>query len=326
MRSTAGVFVFIFSLNLHAYVPIDDNKLQELVESFNYVPNVNIIKRSKVSCEAQEMTYTVTYPQGQGLLTINAKTFIPEVGPAAVKVPMIIILPPMGGANTLDMATAKNFCDNRMAAIIITTNLTGLKSSIVPVTDHDDTHRRVAAAIKGLMIIGRTYAEIHPEKTGLFGASLGGILGSIAYSVIPEISAVTFLVNGGDVAHILATSRQKEIVNLKVARKKEQGLNNDADYEAYLNANLTLDPMHFAKLIDPETVRLYLSRNDDIVPSADQLLYYRALGSPKDIKFYDTGHVGTIVKVLSLSDEKQKIAEWFLKKFTKINPRLHPKQ
>ena len=306
-----------------AYVPISEEKLAELVESFNYQPEVKYLKKPKTTCEAQDFSYTVTYPQRKDPLTIKGKSFIPVVAAGQPKVPVIFLLPPMGGTNTLDMGAGRKFCENNMATFIISSNLTGLDSpTLVPVTDHDHTHRRIAAALKGGMLLVKTHPEINSEKVGLFGASLGGILGSVAYSVIPEISAVTFLVNGADVPHILATSTQSEVVNLKKARKKEQGFKTDAEYEAYLNKHLEIDPLHFVKMIDPNTVRLYLSKADDMVPSVDQMKYYEALGSPKAIKFYESGHVSTIISVMGLSGELQKTADWFKKRFAMRNPRI----
>jgi hypothetical protein len=324
MKSTIILTLFIlFSQTTLAYVPISEEKLAELVESFNYVPDVKYLKKPKTSCAAQDFSYSVTYPQRKEPLLIKGKSFIPAVSSGQPKVPVIFLLPPMGGTNSLDTGAGRKFCENNLATFIISSNLTGLDSeTLVPVTDHDQTHRRVAAALKGGMLLVKTHGEINPEKIGLFGASLGGILGSVAYSVIPEISAVTFLVNGADVPHILANSTQSEIVKLKKARKKEQGFKTDADYEAYLNKHLEIDPLHFVKMIDPNTVRLYLSKSDDMVPTVDQMRYYEALGSPKEVKFYNSGHVSTIVSVMGLSGELQKTADWFRQRFAMRNPRI----
>lgn len=309
--------------NLKAYEPISDDKLNELIQSFNYQPELQILKKGKVGCAAQSFSYKVNYPQRHDPLVIKGKSFIPIVLKDQEKVPVVFILPPMGGTNILDKGMGRTLCENRIAAFVISSNLTGLNSeNLVPVSDHDHTHRRVASAIKGGMLFVKSYPEINSEKVGLFGVSLGGILGSIAYSVIPEISAASFVVNGADVPHILANSKQSEIVKLRKARKKEQGFKTDAEYEAYLNQNLELDPLHFVKLIDPNTLKMYIALNDTLVPSVDQLRYYEALGSPKSAKFYKGGHISTIITVLALSREKTKISQWFLKKFSQPNPRL----
>ena len=313
-----SILLIVATLSAQAYQPISDDRMYQLLKEFDYTPEVQVLNVIKPTCELQDIQYTTTYPQLEGKLTINAKLVVPAIANA----PLIIILPPLGGASTLDVSTAQTFCHNNMAAILITSNLTGLdQDELVPVTDHDHTVRRVASAVKGGMIVARDYPQINLKKVGIFGASLGGILGSVAYAVIPEISAGAFVVNGGDVPHILATSDQSPVVNLKKKRKAQMGISTDEQYEKYLNENMTMDPLHFAKLIRPEATKLFLSKNDQSVPTEDQMLFYNAIGVPAETKFYTSGHVATIISVLGLSDGKQKTAEWFLKRFALPNPR-----
>lgn len=316
----SSFFALLLALPVFAYRPISDQKLQELVESFRYTPTVRQIRTSTASCQAQDIEFTTTYPQLKGELNIKAKSFVP-VNPAA-KVPVIFILPPLGGATSLDVLVGEKFCKNNLAAFIITTNLTGLNSdTLVPVTDHDHTHRRVAAAIKGAMIVAESYPEINTAKAGLFGISLGAILGSVAYSVIPELSAATLFVNGGDVPHILTVSDQAPIANLKKARMQEQGFTTSEEYENYLNENLEIDPLHFTRFVNPETVKMYLSNNDKSVPTVDQVNYYQAIGKPAETKFSSLGHMETVLSVLAVGTGKQQIADWFNARFAQPNPR-----
>lgn len=322
MKSYLSIFLILgLALPVFAYRPITDDKLQELVQSFQYTPTVKQIHTSKASCQGQDIEFSTTYPQRDSELTIKAKTFIPVN--LAIKVPVIFMLPPLGGASSLDVLIGKRFCENNLAAFIITTNLTGLNSDeLVPVTDHDHTHRRVASALKGALIVAGTYPEINTQKAGLFGISLGGILGSVAYSVIPELSAATLFVNGGDVPHILAVSDQVPVVNLKKARMQEQGFTTVEQYEAFLNDHLEIDPMHFVKMVNPETVKLYLSNNDKSVPTVDQINYYNAIGKPVETKFSSLGHMETVLSVLAVGTGKQQIADWFHSRFARPNPRI----
>ena len=322
----AFIFLILSSQLLLAYTPISDDRLKELLEGFNYTPAVQIMKLPKAGCIAQDLEFTTTYPQREGSLSIRAKTFIPTLP----NVPVVFMLPPMGGMNQLDQGMGEVFCRHNIAAIIITTNLTGLDSAtLVPVSDHDHTHRRVASAIKGgILVVHSLNSElnssgfgINTAKIGLFGASLGGILGSVAYGVIPQISAATFLVNGGDVPYILAHSDQKEIVKVRNARMQQQGLKSIEEYETYLQQNLDLDPLHFAKLIDRESTKLYLSKADKTVPSEKQMEYYKAIKTPVETSFYSLGHVPTIVSVMGINSNKTKIAQWFKMRFAKPNPR-----
>lgn len=314
----SGLFLFFISLNLFAYTPISDDRLTELLEEFNYSPVVEIIKSPKVDCKPQDLEYTTTYPQREAALNIKAKAFIPP----GTQLPVVFMLPSLGGMNQLDQAMGETFCKHNIAAILITTGLTGLDTdSLVPVSDHDHTYRRAVAAIKGGLSVAHSLIDINTEKIGLFGISLGGILGSVAYGVIPEISAATFLVNGGDIPHILAYSDQSIVIKLRTARMAEQNLKTIEEYEDYLRKNLTLDPLHFAKLIEPSSTKLFLSRKDLSVPTVKQMEYYTAIGSPSETSFYSLSHINTIVSVLGVGTSKPKIAQWFLSRFALPNPR-----
>ncbi len=301
-----------------AYKPISDDRREELRRTFHYTPSVKVIRAVTAGCDGQDLEFNTNYPQRATDLKISGKSYIP----VGRNFPVVFILPPLGGANQLDSAMAKTLCKSNVAAVILTTNLTGLDSpTLVPVTDHDHTHRRVASAIKGGMQALKNMPEINIEKVGLFGASLGGILGSVAYGVMPEISAGTFLVNGGDVPDILAHSDQDVVVKLKRQRMAEKGIKTDEEYEQFLNDHLELDPLHFVKYIDRDSTKLYLSRKDKSVPSVDQLAFYEAIGSPAETSFYSLGHGQTIFAVLGLGNQKDKITDWFIQRFALANPR-----
>lgn len=322
MKSVLAAFVLLlFSQFTWSYTPISDDRLKEIIAEFTYTPEVQIVKLPQPSCKAQDLEYVTTYPQRPTPLNIKAKAFIP----AGANAPVVLMLPALGGMNQLDESMGETFCKNNIAAILITTTLTGLDSdTLVPVSDHDHTHRRVASALKGAMIVIKSLPQINSAKIGLFGVSLGGILGSVAYGVIPEISAATFLVNGGDVPFILAYSDQGSIVKLRNLRMQEQGFKTQQEYEMYLRANLTIDPLHFTKLIDPQTIKLFLSKTDKSVPSEKQIEYYNALGAPRETSWYSLSHIQTIVSVLGLGPAKIKISQWFQSRFDMPNPRLSP--
>lgn len=316
------LLLLVISNVSYGYKSITDDKLQELLQSFQYRPDVHVTTKPAVSCDAQVLKYTTTYPQRETPLEIEARTYIPTRDSSLPAVPVVFMLPPLGGSNPLDNLMAETFCKNRIAVVLIVTDLTGLDSpTLVPVTDHDQTGRRVASAIKGGMVLLHDYPEVNTEKVGVFGASLGGILSSIAYSVIPEISAATFLVNGGDVPYILTHSDQPKVIALKNARKKEQGLQSDDEYEAYLNEHMEIDPLHFTKLIPRDSVKQFLSKNDASVASSKQLEYYNAIGQPSEVSFYDVGHAPTIIAVMSLGKKRREIADWFNQRFALPNPR-----
>lgn len=314
-------FAIFLSQSVFAYRPITDDRRNELLAQFNYVPNVQTLKMPvRTGCAAQDLEYNTTYPQRETPYNVKARIYVPNKQQA----PVVFMLPPLGGSNQLDTAMANALCRHDIVAVVILNDFTGLNAgTLMPVEDHDHTPRRVASAIKGGIVAIRSLPNVDINKVGIFGASLGGILGSIAYGVLPEISAASFIVNGGDVPNTLAYSDQEPIIRIKKARMAEVGLKTNEEYEQYLNEHITLDPLHFASLIDPTSIKLYLSKADASVPSKNQMAFYKAVGSPKETAFYELSHALTIFAVLGISDQKDAISNWFLKRFELPNPRAH---
>lgn len=318
--SVFSLAIFL-SLTVLAYRPISDERRAELFSQFRYIAQVEVTSIQKNSgCRAQVVEYNTFYPERETAYPVKARLYLP----AEQNVPLVLMLPPIGGSNVLDTDLAQTLCRSGMAALLLLNDFGQIESSqLVPVEDHNHTVRRVAAALKGAIQLAQAeLPSVNTAKVGLFGASLGGILGSMAYGVLPELSAATFLVNGGDVPHILAFSTERRIVRIKRARMAEQGLKTNADYEFYLNQHLIFDPLHFTPLIPPETVKLYLSKSDDLVPTRDQLSLYEALGSPPGTVFYNVNHYLSIFAALGNAGERKKIADWFLQRFALDNPRL----
>lgn len=315
-------FLSLFAcIELFAYTPISDTKQKLLLSEFDYTPKVKISQDATSGCTGEDVVFTTTYPQKTSPLKIEARGYIPE----DTSVPFVILLPPIGGVNMLDKAMAKTFCNNNIAALIITTNFTGFDgNTLMPIADHDEAFRRAVSAVKGAMVYASSRPEINTAKMGIFGVSLGGILGSLAFSVIKELSAANFIVNGGDIPYILAYSEQKEVKKLREIRMENDNIATAEDYEKILRDNLMFDPMHFALLVLPDTVKQFLSTNDTNVPTIKQNQYHEAIGSPKEVEYLTSGHVGTVINVLFPGGTRQKIADWFGSRFKLDNPRLRP--
>ena len=319
MAIAAIGFLLFSTQTLFAYVPINYERRNELLQEFKYTPVVNVTSSLKIGCRGEAFEYTTTYPQRETPLSIKAKTYIPTTKNS----PVVFMLPSLGGTNQLDQTLAESFCKQNIAAILITTSFIGSNGdALVPVGDHDHALRRVVSALKGALVASQNLEQINKEKIGLFGISLGGILGSVAYGVMPEISAATFVVNGGDIPFIMAYSDQPTMIKLRQARMQEQNLKTIKEYELYLRDHLTLDPLHFAKTSDAKNTKLFLSKTDNSVPSETQLQYYTSMGSPTETTFYSMAHAATIFAVLGpTSSHKAKIVQWFATRFENPNSR-----
>jgi cephalosporin-C deacetylase-like acetyl esterase len=138
--------------------------------------------------------------------------------------------------------------------------------------------------------------EVDPQRLGLLGASMGGILGALLAGVDERIKVAIIVAGGGGWSEM---SRQSQIPPAEPVRQ-------------YLNGNFNVaprlldpvDPIHLIhRMRDPRALQVHHGELDNIVPfSAGKALYDRA-GEPKEFWAYpDDDHysIGRGNSVLTL--------------------------
>lgn len=312
-------FLGVFSLPSFA----TDSEANIIREEFNYIPQTELqTVTDAVRCGAGRFDFTTTLNQTGESYQVRAKIYIPdsELKPGQ-KRPYLFILPTIKGgaglAGFVDRYTAFSMCFRGFVTVLLENDFTGLASgSPLGITESDLSIRRVVAALKGGIQIAVNQFGADSRKIGLFGASLGGILGVTAYGVMPEITAASFIVAGGDLPHILTYSKQKPIIRLKESTMEKMGLKTNNEYIEYLKTQLRFDPLYFAEFIDRGDIQLLLSLNDKSVPTVDQLKLYNELDQPEDTKFVKRkGHAVTITSALLFGRHKKHMADWFRERF-----------
>ena len=128
--------------------------------------------------------------------------------------------------------------------------------------------------------------DVDPQRLGVAGISLGGIVSSLAAAVDPAINQGAFLLAGGDLSAIL------------------WGMPEGAPYrEAWLESGRTrddlkaltdpFDPLTYANRLAGKRLLLIAGKVDEVVPPASTLLLWEAAGRPP-IRWYDCGHYSAV--------------------------------
>ena len=320
---TLGLF-FLSSCSKSAEVKYKKQVFEKISNEFNYQPVYAIkeIKQVKQTndCDIYNFLIETTYPGLGDTFEFAGEIFRPRY--SKEKVPVALLFPPVGGKNMYDDRMAKTFCSREIAVFLPTEDLTGIdQKEIPPVEDHDHALRRVIAVSKVFIELSVEDQQIDGEKIGIFGASLGGIVGSFSMGLLPSISAGFFLVAGGDVPYILAHSTQRKVAWIKSRRKAKYGFPSDKAYEAWLNSHMDFDPLDVAVNIPTESVKLVISKNDGSVPSNTQWNLHKALGEP-DYFLSRDNHVNTIMSYLGSKKNRNGVADFFLQRFESENPRV----
>ncbi|MGC9317657.1 MAG: alpha/beta hydrolase family protein [Armatimonadota bacterium] len=137
-----------------------------------------------------------------------------------------------------------------------------------------------------------TRGDLDPDRLVLMGASMGAILGSIVAAVDERIDAAVLLVGGGGWERILEASEHPAAAALR-----ESGLSGEGSLAQ-------LDPVHFVGHISPRPVLMVNGTQDRIIPPEAAEALHQAAQQPKEVLWYEGGHVGMPPQTL------QQVVEW----------------
>lgn len=329
-RIVLFLFLVNFGLFANARDPLPAENAAEVISEFQYEGNYTILEddnngSSWSSCWKYNRVIETSYPTMTEPLEVELQMYIPNRDQLGDKeVPVVFILPPVGGVNFLDRQMAETFCSSDIAAIILVNDFANIDSQangdLLPPEDHGFALHRTVAGVKATMAMSVDDANINPKKIGLFGASLGGILGSFVMTTQKEISAGYFIVAGGDIPNILAYSEQEKVSKIRRKRMKEENIETKEEYEQYIRNYVTLDPIDLAVTMLPDTLHMVISERDDVVPTSNQFQLYEAFQEP-EATFTNSGHVDTVVESLLFGGQRRKIARFFSDRFELDNPR-----
>jgi dienelactone hydrolase len=121
----------------------------------------------------------------------------------------------------------------------------------------------------------QTRKEIDSKRIGYLGVSQGAILGGTFLGVEPRLAAACLaLPAGGTVAYAKAQGLYKPENAARIER----------------NAALT-DPVHFVGAFAPRPLLVLAASRDELIPRSATEALYAAAGEPKQIRWYNSGHV-----------------------------------
>ncbi len=144
--------------------------------------------------------------------------------------------------------------------------------------------------------------DVDARRLVLVGASMGAILGSIVAAVDERVDAAALIVGGGDWPALLATSQHPLAQRLREAGDEED------ERLAYV------DPVNFVGHISPRPVLMVNGTADAIIPKVCAEALHEAAGEPREIIWYEGGHVGMPPQVL------QTIVGWVVEHAVDVTP------
>ncbi|MBI4564495.1 MAG: alpha/beta hydrolase family protein [Planctomycetes bacterium] len=144
--------------------------------------------------------------------------------------------------------------------------------------DMEGTIANFHQAVKDIRRAGEWLAsrpDIDPTRVGLFGVSLGAVVGALAAGVEPRFSRNVFVLGGGDLPGIVLNDSRE------VREVRERLLEEGWTREKLAPRLRAIDPLTYADRIDPYGTLMFNAERDQVVPRSSTEKLAEAMGGAK---------------------------------------------
>lgn len=145
-----------------------------------------------------------------------------------------------------------------------------------------DAVRQTVMDIRRGKAILASRPEIDPNRIGITGVSLGGIVTSIAASVDGSFYRVCPILGGGDLADLIFHAPE-------VRKVREQLIAKGIDEQKLAPIMAPIEPLNFASRIDPRRCLMINASKDEVIPKTCTTELWQAIGKPT-ILWVPSGH------------------------------------
>lgn len=287
-------------------------EVAEWLKGFDYEPQTFSYKVISSQAENSLIVYRISFPSPYESPfpennVVPGELYVPK--DSTEKVPAAVVLDILHGNSVLPRMIARRLANDGIAALYISMpyyNSRRPKADAHLRMIDNDPMQTVNALRQTVMDVRRAKAilasrpEVDPDKVGITGVSLGGIMTALAAGVDGTFYRVVPILGGGDIAKLTFTSPETRRVRAAlIARGITQG-----DLALRL---APVEPLNFASRIDPKTCLMVNAEADHTIPreSAEQLA--AAIGGPTII-WSPLGHVDSVIYLPNIL---QKTVEFF---------------
>lgn len=203
--------------------------------------------------------------------------------------PVVVLFPILEGSHVVSEGMAKALVNRGYAAARLERHeleLAKAKSPEVPAL----TFRSAILDARRLLDWLVTHPRLDPERIAAAGVSMGGILALTLMGVEPRIRAGFFVSVGGDLPQIFYDSSERPVKIFRKRLQDKHSLSTREEFASYMQPYVeSVDPLTYAKHIDPRDVLLVSGRCDRVVRPRHTRNLWEALGRPTWTR-YPAGH------------------------------------
>jgi dienelactone hydrolase len=198
--------------------------------------------------------------------------------------PTVIVFPPFSGTKTLDAFTAIKFAKRGYNAVIVIPT-ESLTDKTRPLDKTDDLLIRESIAGRIAIDLLETFPEADKEKIYATGISMGGIRTALFFGIEPRVRKAAEIAGGGDLPGIIADTQFSMLKKVRDARMQIEGIATIPEFRTYMQKVMTMDPLDFAGLRNPEDILMVMCEGDVFVPDVYQKKLYDAFARPQEGRY-----------------------------------------
>jgi hypothetical protein len=269
----------------------------------------------KMSLTAERSSYTISHVQLQAVRKVHGTNRWIDVDyylPTTTnRVPVIMVLPMLGGGYELEKHFANYFASHGYAAAIVRRDR---RQKQMKVEELDVLMRQMVIDHRQVVDWFETRAELDSARLGIFGVSMGGIKGAILIALESRIKAAALGLTGGDLPFIISHTTEAGLVKRREQELKERNMTIE-ESEQQLRDIITCDPITYAGYVDPRKVMLVLANNDTVVPIRKGIELKEKMSNPETI-FIPGGHYTAILAIPYIKSQSM---AFFEKRFHELD-------
>ncbi|HSG70007.1 MAG TPA: alpha/beta hydrolase family protein [Planctomycetaceae bacterium] len=223
--------------------------------------------------------------------TVHGEYFLPAgEGPF----PGVIVLHILGGEFPLSELVANSLAQKGVAALFLKMPYYGErrdKNSRRRMISQDPDEI-ISGMTQGVLDIRRGAAwlrsrpEIDPDRLGVTGISLGGIMSALSAPAEPSFKKVAIYLGGGNLPELLW-----ERDDPKVDQFRRDWIMRGGSKQSFLNKMGVIDPARYGKLLSDRDVLMVAAKHDEIIPPAATNALWNSIGTKPELIWLDSGHI-----------------------------------
>ncbi len=227
----------------------------------------------------------VTFPSSMALHWVTAYHYVQKAGENP---PTIIILPILAGNYFLSKNSARYLARRGFSCL-------RFERTVNPLDAEKGLRHTEMVLRHGIIDIRRAIDWLaegnggNSNRIGVLGISMGATVAALALEVDPRISSAAIVLGGGDIAAILATSREDRVVRFREGVMRAKGMGLDQFLEEATRRMCPVDPLRYASRAAPKNILMVKARFDRVIPAPCSEKLWKAMGRPTWISI-PTGH------------------------------------